>query len=154
MYAILLTKLLLLFTANYIVFADGSEKWTIAKSNAIYMLTLVTVWVKLYHLTLLWPPYEVGRPLYFCPVVSFFPSSSFFPRLISAVADWMTTILPHMVWPQCEFRMHVWNVRHAARWKYRTQKSRQKSPSGHHRTTSSGYIFANKACIDNQKTTC
>jgi len=27
---------------------------------------------------------------------------SFFPRLISAVADWMTdvyTILPHMVWP-------------------------------------------------------
>jgi len=26
MYAILLTKLLLLFTTNYIVFADGSEK--------------------------------------------------------------------------------------------------------------------------------
>jgi len=26
-------------------------------------------------------------------------SSSFFPRLISAVADWMSTILPHMVWP-------------------------------------------------------
>ena len=22
-----------------------------------------------------------------------------FPRLISAVADWMSTILPHMVWP-------------------------------------------------------
>ena len=37
------------------------------------------------------------------------------------------------------------------RCKYRTQKSRQKSPSGHHRTTSSGYIFANKACIDNRK---
>jgi len=29
------------------------------------------------------------------------------------------------------------------RCKYRTQKSRQKSPSGHHRTTSTGYIFAN-----------
>jgi len=28
------------------------------------------------------------------------PHSSFlFPRLISAVADWMYTILPHMVWP-------------------------------------------------------
>jgi len=26
-------------------------------------------------------------------------SSIFFPRLISAVADWMSTILPHMVWP-------------------------------------------------------
>jgi len=25
--------------------------------------------------------------------------SSFFPRLISAVADWMYAILPHMVWP-------------------------------------------------------
>ena len=31
----------------------------------------------------------------------------FFPRLISAVADWMSTILPHMVWPECEFRMQV-----------------------------------------------
>ena len=30
-------------------------------------------------------------------------------------------------------------------------KSRQKSPSGHHRTTSSGYIFATKARIDNRK---
>jgi len=29
--------------------------------------------------------------------------------------------------------------------KYRTQKSRQKSPSGHHRTTLSGYVFASKA---------
>jgi len=24
---------------------------------------------------------------------------SFFPRLISAVADWMSAILPHVVWP-------------------------------------------------------
>ena len=30
----------------------------------------------------------------------------------------------------------------------------KKSPSGHHRTTLSGYIFANKACIDNRKETC
>ena len=33
----------------------------------------------------------------------------------------------------------------------KTQKSRQKSPSGHHPTTLSGYIFATKACIDNRK---
>ena len=26
-------------------------------------------------------------------------SSSFFLRLFSAVADWMSTILPHVVWP-------------------------------------------------------
>jgi len=29
-------------------------------------------------------------------LLSFF---SFFPCLISAVADWMSAILPHMVWP-------------------------------------------------------
>jgi len=56
-----------------------------------------------------------------------------------------------MVWPQCEFKMQVWNLLHAARWKHRTQKSRQKSPSGHHRTNLSGYIFATKARIDNRK---
>jgi len=38
-----------------------------------------------------------------------------------------------------------------ARCKCRTQKSPQKSPSGHHPTTLSGYIFATKACIDNRK---
>ena len=48
---------------------------------------------------------------------------SFFPRLISAIADWMSTILPHMVWHYCKFSMQVWNVLHAARWKYRMQKS-------------------------------
>ena len=31
------------------------------------------------------------------------------------------------------------------------KKSRQKSPSGHHHTTLSGYIFGTKACIDNRK---
>ena len=42
-------------------------------------------------------------------------------------------------------------MRYAARCKYRTQKSRQKSLSGHHRATLSGYIFAIKARIDNRK---
>jgi len=30
-------------------------------------------------------------------------------------------------------------------------KNRQKSPSGHHRTTLSGYIFATKARVNNRK---
>jgi len=55
------------------------------------------------------------------------------------------------MWPQCEFRMHVWNVLQAARWKYRTQKLRKKSPSVHYRTNLSGYIFATEARIDNRK---
>jgi len=42
-------------------------------------------------------------------------------------------------------------VLHAARWKCRTQKIAKHSPSEHHRTTLSGYIFASKACIDNRK---
>jgi len=47
--------------------------------------------------------------------------------------------------------MQIWNMRHAGRWKYRTQKIAKNSPSGHHRTTLSGYIVANKARIDNWK---
>jgi len=47
--------------------------------------------------------------------------------------------------------MQVWNVLHTACWKYRTQKWCKKSPSAHHRTTLSGYIFATKARIDNWK---
>jgi len=35
-----------------------------------------------------------------CPVISIFLLLLLlFPRLISAVRDWMSTILPHMVWP-------------------------------------------------------
>jgi len=34
------------------------------------------------------------------------------------------------------------------------RKKRQKSPSRHHRTTLSGYVFAAKARIDNRKKTC
>ena len=47
--------------------------------------------------------------------------------------------------------MQVWNVSCVAHWKYRVQKSHQKSPSGHLRTTLSGCIFATKARINNWK---
>ena len=42
----------------------------------------------------------------------------------------MSIILIHMAWPQCEFRMQVWNVLHAARCKYRTQKVAKNRPLG------------------------
>jgi len=38
--------------------------------------------------------------------------------------------------------------------KIQDTKITQKSPSGHHPTTLSGYIFAIEACIDNWKKTC
>jgi len=47
--------------------------------------------------------------------------------------------------------MQIWNVLHAASCKYRTQKIGKNSPSGHHCTTLSYYIFATKAGIDNRK---
>jgi len=50
---------------------------------------------------LLWSPYVIGQTIIFLPcdfyLISFF--LLFFPRLISAVGYWMSTILPHMVWP-------------------------------------------------------
>ena len=47
--------------------------------------------------------------------------------------------------------MHVWNVLHAARWKYSTQKIAKTSTSAVYPTTLLGYIFANKTRIDNRK---
>ena len=49
--------------------------------------------------------YSAGRPLRWAlaHISSFFFLPSFFPRLISAATDWMSTILLHMAWPSCEF---------------------------------------------------
>ena len=91
---------------------------------------------------------RAGHYILLCGVyLSFF----FFCYLFSAVGDWMSTILLHMVWPYCKFRMQVWNLLHAAHRKYGTQKWCKKSPSAHHRTMLSGCIFATKACVDNRK---
>jgi len=48
---------------------------------------------------LLWPPYVIGQAVIFLPCGFYLLLSIFFPRLILAVADWMSTILSHMVWP-------------------------------------------------------
>jgi len=90
-------------------------------------------------LFLLWPPCVADADIIFCPVVS---SSSSFPRLISAVAGWMSTILAHMVWSEMCCTGLAANT---------GRKKSLKTPSAHHRTTLSGYIFATKACIDNQE---
>jgi len=48
-----------------------------------------------YHKSFLWPPC-VTIDVIFLPCGLFF---FFIPRLISAVADWMSAVLAHMVWP-------------------------------------------------------
>jgi len=90
-------------------------------------------------------PAQQMQTLYFRPLVaSFF----FFPRLISAVADWMSTIL--YTWcglsANFESRSEMCCTRLAE--KYRMQTTAKKLPSGHHRTTLYGCIFATNARID------
>jgi len=45
----------------------------------------------------LWPPCVADVDIIFLPCD--FYLSIFFPRLILAVADWMSIILRHMMWP-------------------------------------------------------
>jgi len=57
-----------------------------------------------------------GQAITFYPCGAYLSSFFFFfSRLISAVGNWMSTILPHMI---CNLKCML----HAARWKYRTQK--------------------------------
>ena len=100
----------------------------------------------------LWPHYGIGQAIIFLPCgffLSFF-CLSFFPRLISAAADRMSTIVPHVVWSSAnlECRCEICCTRLAG------NTGRKKSPFWHHRTTLSGYIFGTKACIDNRINTC
>jgi len=74
--------------------------------------------------------------------------SFFFPRLISAVGDWMST-----TWCGLSVNLRCRSETCCMRLaeKYRTQKITKNSPSGHHHTTLSGYIFTTKAHIDYRK---
>ena len=116
-----------------------------------------------------------GRPLYFAAVVSIFflwppcvadadiifLSGGFFFFLLSSI---FLNSSPNL----SRRRLDVYHtsthgvalvritdpgLKRAARGslKYTTQKIAKNSQSGHHRTTLLGYIFANKARIDNQK---
>ena len=84
----------------------------------------------------------------------FFYLLSFFPRLISAVADWMSTIIPHMVW-RCGLSANLGRRSETCCTRLAENTGRKKivkkSPSGHHRTTLSCYSFGTKARIDNRK---
>ena len=54
----------------------------------------------------------VGHYILHC---GFFYLLFFFPRLISAVADWMSTILLHMVWHVALVRIENAGLKYAAR---------------------------------------
>ena len=54
-----------------------------------------------FFLSFLWSPYGIGQAIIFscCGFYLSIYRSSFFPRLISAAVDCMSTILRHVVWP-------------------------------------------------------
>ena len=67
------------------------------------VVDMCEVWqsnIKKRNVTYLWPPSIADADIIFSSCGFFLLlSSSSFPRLISAVADWMSTILPNVVWP-------------------------------------------------------
>ena len=78
------------------------------------------------------------QTLYFCPVVSFFFSS---PNLSRHRLDVYHTSIHGVALVQIK----------DASLKRAENTGRKNSPSGHHRTTLSGYVFATKARIDSWK---
>jgi len=72
---------------------------------------------------------------------------SFFPRLLSAVADYHT-VTHDVVSANLDGRSEICCTRLVENT---GRKNRQNSPSAHHRTTLSDYIFAVKAHIENRK---
>ena len=91
--------------------------------------------------------------MFVCLFLSFFLSfflCPFFPRQISAVADWMSTIY---AWCGPSANLECMSEMCCTRLAGNAgpPKSSKYLPSGHHRTNLSGYIFATKAHIDNRK---
>ena len=101
---------------TYMLFnTDYRSLFTLLESTSFVSITLLPVHLipqivqhsfslQLKLTYLLWLPNRQAIIFHSC---GFFLSSSFFPRLFSAVADSMPNILPHMMRPLCEFRMHV-----------------------------------------------
>jgi len=85
---------------RHVCSAGRPSRWALA-----HILLMVALWNRAddyFHavVTSLWPPCVADADIIFLPCDFFLLSSIFFiPRLISAVVDWVSTILLHMVWP-------------------------------------------------------
>jgi len=93
------------------------------------------------------------RTLYFCPVVSFYVSFFYSsPNLSGHRLDVYHTSYFH-TWCGPSANLECRSEMCCTRLAGNTGQKKwcKKSPSAHHRTTLSGYIFATKARIDNRK---
>ena len=100
----------------------------------------------------LWPPIVMGRPLYFPAVVTMF--LLFFSPILSCFRQDVYHTSTHDVALARIISNRPTCLKCAARGSLKIQDATiiaQKSPSAHHRTHLSGYIFATKACIDNRR---
>ena len=81
----------------------------------------------------LWPPCIADAHIIFLPCGFYLLASSvfFFPRLISAVADWMSTILAYMVWLSANLRCRPETCYTALS----ANTGRKKSPKNRHLVT-------------------
>jgi len=97
-------------------------------------------------MNLLWPPNKAGHYILQWWFLSSFFIFSFFPCcLFSAITDWMLT-----TW--CGLSANLECRSEMCCTQLAENTGCQNSPSAHHRTTLSSYIFATKTCIDNWKT--
>jgi len=79
----------------------GAHWRNLANTTEPSMCGSDVAFLSIYFGHLLWPLYGIGQAIVFLPrdfcLLSFFLLLSFLLRLISAVTDWMSTILLHMV---------------------------------------------------------
>jgi len=99
--------------------------------------------------TWLWPPYVIGQAIIFFQCGFYLSSFYLFPRLISAVRDWMSSLPYFCIW--CGLSANLESMSEMCCTRLAANTGRKNLPFWHHPTTLSACIFAAKACIDNRK---
>jgi len=75
----------------------NGHSFTLIRQMAALIRTCLSGGMHCHSASSLWSAlYGIGQTIIYFHVVV---CSSFFPRLTSAAADWISAILPHMVWP-------------------------------------------------------
>jgi len=85
------------------IFLPRADSGAVSKFNVPAIHLLISA-LCMHVCVLLWSPYIIRQTIIFSCCGLFFLLLLLllfflFPHLISAVADWMSAILPHMVWP-------------------------------------------------------